>query len=152
MNEVYRVMFYRHYYAGTRQGRLGAMVIEGGDIRYSHTRDGTSLLTTSCHALQEVYETTGSVVFTETYVRPGRWGPSEKHTAKLGVDYFDSMLKLRAYLRKTQRGPSRGAAPAAHDEHDIWGRGRQGVGPGPGPACPCPLGERAGSRSGVKAT
>eukprot|EP01052_Picozoa_sp_SAG31_P034518 SAG31_NODE_4046_length_3639_cov_19.403390_4_plen_560_part_00 len=36
----------------------------------------------------------------EYYIRPGHWGPGEKNTAKLGVDYFDSPTLLIKFLRR----------------------------------------------------
>ena len=36
----------------------------------------------------------------ESYVRPGRWGPGERASAKLGVDYFSSPRELQAFLRR----------------------------------------------------
>ena len=36
----------------------------------------------------------------ESYVRPGRWGPGERHSAKHGVDYFDTPHALFAFLRR----------------------------------------------------
>lgn len=36
----------------------------------------------------------------ESYVRPGRWGPGERASAKLGVDYFTSPRELYAFLRR----------------------------------------------------
>jgi len=36
----------------------------------------------------------------EFYVRPGRWGPGEKHAAKVGVDYFAAPASLYAFLRR----------------------------------------------------
>ena len=39
-------------------------------------------------------------VVEEFYVRPGRWGPGEKHAAKVGVDYFAAPASLYAFLRR----------------------------------------------------
>ena len=39
-------------------------------------------------------------VLAESYVRPGRWGPGERASAKLGVDYFSSPHELQAFLRR----------------------------------------------------
>lgn len=39
-------------------------------------------------------------VLAESYVRPGRWGPGERATAKLGVDYFSCPSQLQAFLRR----------------------------------------------------
>lgn len=36
----------------------------------------------------------------ESYVRPGRWGPGERASSKLGVDYFSSPHNLQAFLRR----------------------------------------------------
>eukprot|EP01046_Picozoa_sp_COSAG06_P046314 COSAG06_NODE_6545_length_2887_cov_2.501793_4_plen_151_part_00 len=39
-------------------------------------------------------------VLEESYVRPGRWGPGERASSKLGVDYFSSPHNLQAFLRR----------------------------------------------------
>ena len=62
--------------------------------------------------LQKTFELEGSVARTEHYVRPRRWGPGERHAAKLGVDYFDSVAQLRAFLRAAKRAHKAGKARA----------------------------------------
>ena len=60
-------------------------------------------------------------VLEEAYVRPGRWGPGERATAKLGVDYFTTPRQLEGFLRRapqqlrhTTKGPSAKGTPHLH--------------------------------------
>lgn len=50
--------------------------------------------------LGETWHKSDPFTLAESYVRPGRWGPGERATAKLGVDYFSSPQQLQAFLRR----------------------------------------------------
>ena len=89
--------------AGEQGGGQGALRL-GTDVRVRWL--GVTPL------LQKTFELEGSVARTEHYVRPRRWGPGERHAAKLGVDYFDSVAQLRAFLRAAKRAHKAGKARA----------------------------------------